>query len=260
MELPSRYHPPCKIGVKIGVRGGIGRLHEAPPEELDTIDGYGYSRPNLQAVRQRRLTAVDPFNEKPRKRSHTVMMKRMTGAAMLAVMALAVYIALVAGAPSALAADAFKMGVIDPQEVLEKSKAGKRSLDALKEYARTRQKVLSTDEEELKGLEAKLKEQAPKASDQEKRAMEEQFRAKIQHYQKQAQEFNQDLQGKQKEMVDDYMKRIAVATKAVAERNGYSLVVDKGSEQTLRIVIYNKDTIDVTDQVIKEFDKLNPVK
>ncbi|MDE3119421.1 MAG: OmpH family outer membrane protein, partial [Nitrospirota bacterium] len=150
--------------------------------------------------------------------------------------------------------------VIDPQEVLEKSKAGKRSLDALKEYARTRQKVLSTDEEELKSLEAKLKEQAPKASDQDKRAMEEQFRAKIQHYQKQAQEFDQDLQSKQKEIVDDYMKRIAVATKAVAERNGYSLVVDKGSEQTLRIVIYNKETIDVTDQVIKEFDKLNPVK
>lgn len=188
------------------------------------------------------------------------MMKRMTGAAMLAVMALAVCIALVAGASSALAADAFKMGVIDPQEVLEKSKAGKRSLDALKEYARTRQKVLSTDEEELKALEAKLKEQAPKASDQDKRAMEEQFRAKIQHYQKQAQEFNQDLQSKQKEIVDDYMKRIAVATKAVAERNGYSLVVDKGSEQTLRIVIYSKDAIDVTDQVIKEFDKLNPVK
>ncbi len=188
------------------------------------------------------------------------MMKRMTGAVMLAVVALAVCITLVAGTPPALAADAFKMGVIDPQEVLEKSKAGKRSLDALKEYARTRQKVLSTDEEELKGLEAKLKEQAPKASDQDKRAMEEQFRAKIQHYQKQAQEFNQDLQSKQKEIVDDYMKRIAVATKAVAERNGYSLVVDKGSEQTLRIVIYSKDAIDVTEQVIKEFDKLNPVK
>ncbi len=186
------------------------------------------------------------------------MVKRTAGLAMLALAA--VFVLMVMGASSALATDAFKMGVIDPQEVLEKSKAGKRSLDALKEYARTRQKVLSTDEEELKAFENKMKEQAPKLSDQEKQAMEGQFRAKIQHYQKQAQEFNQDLSGKQKEMVDDYMKRIAVATRAVAERGGFSVIVDKGSEQTLRIVIYNKDTIDVTDQVTKEFDKLNPVK
>jgi hypothetical protein len=34
-------------------------------------------------------------------------------------------------------------------------------------------------------------------------------------------------------------------------------VVDQGSEQTVKIVIYNKDTIDLTDQVIKEFDRAN---
>ncbi len=57
--------------------------------------------------------------------------------------------------------------------------------------------------------------------------------------------------------VDEYMKKISTATKAVAEKSGFSLVVDKGSEQTVKIVIYNKDTIDLTDQVIKEFDRTN---
>ena len=41
------------------------------------------------------------------------------------------------------AAESFKMGVVDPQSVLEKSKAGKRALDTLKEYASTRQKLLA---------------------------------------------------------------------------------------------------------------------
>ena len=58
-------------------------------------------------------------------------------------------------------------------------------------------------------------------------------------------------------MVDEYMKKIASATKAVAEKGGFALVVDRGSEQTVKIVIYNKDTIDLTDQVIKEFDRAN---
>ncbi len=159
--------------------------------------------------------------------------------------------------PAAQAAETFKMGIVDPQAVLEKSKAGKKALDALKEYVATRQKLLSGDEEELRRAETTLKEQAVKLSDTEKKEKETQFRIRIQEFQKRAQEFNQELQGKQKELVDDYMKRISSATKTVAEKAGFSLVVDKGSEQTVKIVIYHKDTIDLTDQVIKEFDRVN---
>jgi outer membrane protein len=158
---------------------------------------------------------------------------------------------------AARAADAFKMGVIDPQTVLEKSKAGRKALDGLKDYVSTRQKLLSRDEEELRNTEKTLKEASAKLSEGEKKEKETQFRAKIQEYQKRAQEFNQELQGKQKELVDDYMKRIASATQTVAEKGGFSIVVDKGSEQTIKIVIYSKDTIDLTDQVIKEFDRIN---
>jgi outer membrane protein len=157
----------------------------------------------------------------------------------------------------AQAAETFKMGVIDPQAVLEKSKAGKKALDGLKEYVSTRQKLLSRDEEELRNTEKQLKEQVAKLSESEKKDKETQFRGRIQEYQKRAQEFNQELQAKQKELVDDYMKRIASATQTVAEKGGFSIVVDKGSEQTVKIVIYNKDTIDLTEQVIKEFDRVN---
>ena len=164
---------------------------------------------------------------------------------------------LIVSASGAFAADAFKMGVIDPQAVLERSKAGKKALDGLKDYVSTRQKLLSRDEEELRNTEKTLKESAAKLSEGEKKEKEAQFRTKIQEYQKRAQEFNQELQGKQKELVDDYMKRIASATQTVAEKGGFSIVVDKGSEQTIKIVIYSKDTIDLTDQVIKEFDRVN---
>lgn len=166
-------------------------------------------------------------------------------------------ILLFASLPAAQAAEAFKMGVVDPQAVLEKSKAGRKALDGLKDYVSTRQKLLSRDEEELRNTEKTIKDQLAKLSDAEKKDKETQFRAKIQDYQKRAQEFNQELQGKQKELVDDYMKKIAAATQTVAEKGGFSIVVDKGSEQTVKIVIYNKDTIDLTDQVIKEFDRAN---
>ena len=155
------------------------------------------------------------------------------------------------------AADAFKMGVVDPQMVLEKSRAGRKALDDLKEFAAAKQKVLAKDEEELKSLETQLKAQEGGLSESQKRDKQAQFRTKIQDYQKRVQDSNQELAVKQKNLVDEYMKKIQVATNAVAEKNGVSLVVDKGSDQTIKIVIYNRDTLDLTDQVIKEFDKQN---
>ncbi len=91
-------------------------------------------------------------------------------------------IMLLASLPAAEAAEAFKMGVVDPQAVLEKSKAGKKALDGLKEYVSTRQKLLSGDEEELRNTEKTLKEQMAKLSDTEKKEKETQFRAKVQEY------------------------------------------------------------------------------
>ena len=155
------------------------------------------------------------------------------------------------------ASDSFKMGVVDPQTVLEKSKAGKRALDGLKEYVNVRQKLLAKDEEDLRNYEKQIKDQLPKMSEAEKKEKETQFRTKVQDFQKRAQDFNQELQKKQKELVDEYMKKIIAATQATAEKGGFALVVDKGSEQTVKIVIYNKDTLDLTEQVIKEFDRTN---
>ncbi|MGQ0810616.1 MAG: OmpH family outer membrane protein [Nitrospiraceae bacterium] len=184
-------------------------------------------------------------------KSPRMRIARLTQVALIAAMAC------LGAASLSTAADAFKMGVVDPQAVLEKSKAGKRALEGLREYVSTRQKLLSRDEEELRNIEKQLKEQGVKPGEIEKNDKQSQFRAKVQDYQKRAQEFNQELQAKQKELIDEYMKKIGAATQTVAEKGGFSIVVDKGSEATVKIVIYSKDTIDLTEQVIREFDRVH---
>lgn len=178
------------------------------------------------------------------------------GMGLVAAVAFLLQIALMATG-SSYAADSVKVGVVDPQAVLEKSKAGKRALETLKEYASTRQKLLASDEEELKNLEKQLKEQDSTLTETQKRDKQNQFRSKLQDYQRRAQEFNQELAAKQKELVDEYMKKISAATRTVAEKGGFTLVVDKGSENTIKIVLYHRDALDLTEQVIKEFDRQN---
>ena len=155
----------------------------------------------------------------------------------------------------ALGADPVKVGVMDQQLVIERSKAGKRALEDLKAYSATRQKIINSDDQELKELEQSI--QDPKLSESAKQEKQNQFQAKLEAYQRRLADFNREIQQKQRETVAEYTKKVQDAALVVAQREGYIAVIDRGNEALIRIVIYHQRGLDVTDQVVKEFDKQN---
>lgn len=160
---------------------------------------------------------------------------------------------LVGWSGGAWAGEKLVVGVMNQQLVIEKSKTGQKALEELKAYSAARQKIIASDEEELKELERAA--QDGKLKEEDRREKESQLRARFEGYQRRIQDFNREIQTKQKEMVEDYSKRITDAALAVAQRRGYAAVLDEGSEGNLRIVIYHHPSVDITDDVIKEFDK-----
>lgn len=155
------------------------------------------------------------------------------------------------------AAEAVKIGVMDQQIVMEQSKAGKRALEDMKSYSTTRQKIINADDQELKELERLLQDPNSKLGEAVKQEKQEQFRNKLEAYQRRLQDFNREIQQKQREMVAEYSKKIADAARAVAQKEGYLAVLDKGSEAGIRVVIYHQPALDMTDLVVKEFDRQN---
>lgn len=152
--------------------------------------------------------------------------------------------------------NSFRVGVIDPQMVIEKSKAGSRALAALKEHAQARETVMKNDQKELERLQEELNDEATKKlKEDEQKRKQERFAQKFQAWQKQGQEFQNELAQKQKDLVQEYMKKIEEATSAVASRHGFDVVIDKGSENTLKIVLFSRDGLDLTSEVVKEFDR-----
>ena len=154
-----------------------------------------------------------------------------------------------------LGAEPVKVAVMDQQLVIERSKAGKRALEDLKAYQATRQKIINSDDQELKELEQTI--QDAKLSEAAKQEKQNQFQAKLEAYQRRLADFNREIQQRQREMVGEYTKKVQEAAQVVAQREGYIAVIDRGNEALIRIVIYYQRGLDVTDQVVKEFDKLN---
>lgn len=156
------------------------------------------------------------------------------------------------------AGERVRVGVIDQQMVMEGTKAGKLALEDMKGYSMTRQKIIMSDEQELKELQQSLEDPNGKLTDAARQEKEEQFRDKAEAFQHRLQEFNREVQVKQRELVTEYSRRIAAATQAVAQKEGYVAIVDKGSDALMRIVLYHQPALDVTQLVIKEFDRQNP--
>ena len=154
-----------------------------------------------------------------------------------------------------LSDDTLKVAVMNQQMVVEQSKAGKRALEELKAYSLTRQKIINADDQELKELQEAMGD--AKLTDSAKQEKQGQFQAKLEAYQRRLADFNREIQQKQREMVAEYMKKVQAAAQAVGEKNGYVAVIDKGSEAMMKIVLYHQPALDVTDQVVKEFDRQN---
>jgi outer membrane protein len=158
-------------------------------------------------------------------------------------------------ASQAFAAETVKVAVMDQQLVIEKSKAGKRALEELKSYAATRQKIINADDQELKDLEQSI--QDSKLSDAAKQEKQTQFQAKLEAYQRRLADFNREIQQKQRETVSEYSKKVREAAQIVSQRDGYTAVIDRGNDAMMRIVIYFQPGLDITEQVVKEFDRQN---
>lgn len=166
--------------------------------------------------------------------------------------AMALWLAMVS---SALSDEIFKVGVMNQQVVIEQSKAGKRAMEELKAYSMTRQKIINADDQELKDLQQAI--QDGKLTDSAKQEKQGQFQAKLEAYQRRLADFNREIQQKQREMVVEYSKKVQAAAQTVGEKNGCVAVIDKGSEAAIKIVLYHQPALDLTDQVVKEFDRLN---
>jgi outer membrane protein len=180
----------------------------------------------------------------------------MTGAARATWLGVAVLLA--QGVAPVHAGEVIRVGVMDQQVVIERTKAGKLALEEVKGYSMTRQKIIQADEQELKDLEQSLQDPNVKLAEQVRQEKEEQLRGKMEAFQRRLQEFNREVQQKQREMVVEYAQKIAAAAQAVGQKEGYTAILDKGNEALIRIVLYHQPALDVTDSVIKEFDRQNP--
>ena len=148
-----------------------------------------------------------------------------------------------------------KIGLMDPARVLNDSNAGKKAKDSLTAFSKNRQALIEMEEKELRRMEEDFIKQASVLSPAAKSEREQVFRRRMAEYQQKAAELNREVQEKQKDVLEAFRDKVEAVVAKVAKRNGLQVVIDKGKGGP---AIYGAEELDITTQVIEEFNKEYP--
>ena len=146
------------------------------------------------------------------------------------------------------------IGVIEPQKVLDATKAGRKIKDALADYVNTRQRLIESEEQDIKALEEDLVKQGADLSPAAKQEREEAIRQKLMTYRRHVQELDGEVQTKKRELLSDFTKKVEQVVREIAERENIALVVEKEDAGPGALIMYNEPSINLTDRVIKAFE------
>lgn len=147
-----------------------------------------------------------------------------------------------------------RLGVIDTQKTLEGSKAGKKIKSFLEDYVKTRQRLIESEEIDLKKLQADMEQQQAALTPAARQQKEEEFRQRVGVYQRHVQELQGEIEAKKREVLGEFSKKIEQVVMEIAAKERILLVMEKGESAEGTLVLFSNPSSDITDRVIKALD------
>ena len=151
---------------------------------------------------------------------------------------------------TAFGAEVAKIGVVDLQRVMDLSSAGK---DANSEVGRQHKKLkdeLLVRKEKIDALYTKLDREGVVMSKEMREQKEREMRIMINDLKRDEKQFEEQLRKLNQSVVLRIQNEVTALLEEIGKRDGYLMIVSKRDGG----VIYNRDTLDITDEFIKYYN------
>lgn len=146
-----------------------------------------------------------------------------------------------------------KIGVVNIQKVITSIKQGKSVMSTLEKSFKSKQKELKKEEEGIKKLQVDYQKQSLVLSDKAKLKKETELRNKIQALQKKTMEYQKGIQQQEAELKKPILEKL----KPIIDQVSKEMKVAMTFEITSSPLVYAESKVDITDEVIKAYDKKN---
>ncbi len=151
----------------------------------------------------------------------------------------------------ALSADNFKVGVFDMQTIIDESNAGKKAKDTLQKLSNSMQKQVTDLKEEAEALEEEIRNQASVLSKDKREEKIRSLRIMENDFNYLKKKFTSEIQSKEREMTAKLNKDIIQIVKKMGKDGKFDIVIEKREAG----IVYFNEKCDITEKIIKEYDR-----
>lgn len=144
-----------------------------------------------------------------------------------------------------------KVGVVNIQKIITTVKMGKNVMKTLEKSFNAKKKTLKKDEESIKKMQKDFQKQNLVLSDKAKAKKEAAIRQKIAGIQQQTMKFQKEIQKQELELKKPILEKLKGVIDDVSKDEKLDLTFEVSSSP----IVYAKSKVDITEKVIKAFDK-----
>lgn len=142
-----------------------------------------------------------------------------------------------------------KLAYVDVQRALNECDAGKKAKAEFKTQIEKLESRLQKQQSEVQSLKDEIEKKGMLMKDDERRNLEEEYGRKARDFEREVKDSKDDLERKDNEVTGAIVKDLAQIIRKIGERDGFTMVMEKGS------ILWGASAIDITDEVIRDYNK-----
>ncbi len=155
-------------------------------------------------------------------------------------------------AAASLARAEVKLAYVDVQRALNECDAGKKAKGEFRTRIERLETRLQKQQDDVKALKDELEKKGMLMKDDERRNLEDEYERKARDFQRDYEDSKHELEQKDNEVTGAIVKDLARIIRTIGEREGFTMVMEKGS------ILWGAPGIDITDEVIRSYNKGGP--
>jgi outer membrane protein len=144
-----------------------------------------------------------------------------------------------------------KLAYVDVQRALNQCDAGKRAKTDFQGRVQTAESKLQRQQNDVQSLKNELEKKGMLMNPDQRQNLEDQYQRKLTDFQRQYKDTRDELQRKDAEVTGKIVHDLAQVIRTLGERDGYTMVMEKGS------ILWGAPGIDITDQVIRTYNSMH---
>jgi outer membrane protein len=144
-----------------------------------------------------------------------------------------------------------RLAYVDVQRALNECDAGKKAKAEFQGRVSTLESRLQRQQSEVQSLKDQIEKKGMLMNPDQRQNLQDQYVTKAKNFERDWKDSKDELQAKDQEITAKIVHDLAQVIRTIGERDGYTMVMEKGS------ILWGAPGIDITDAVIRSYNSMH---